>query len=257
MQSELNLNHTISIDKTEKKPWQKALKQGNLSPLRNCGAPEPNRYRLNQIADPASSQFMNRDESTLPACPTGIEQTGMVAQGAESMEAFTRFWDASRVSIRAYLSSMLPNPSLVDDCLQEVAIVGWKKAPKDKTQEDFLAYCLACARRIAKSSMRKNKINRLALLAPDVVVAMADTIRQREAEDSSGAEERLRALRACMEKLDAGQRELLESRYSDSGITVGERAVRSGQSADKLYKQLERLRTALRSCVSRKLEKQS
>ncbi len=159
-------------------------------------------------------------------------------------------------ALRTYLSTLLPQGSLVEDCLQEVAAVAWKKAPKDKTQRDFLAYCLACAKRIDLASIQKNKLGRLHLLAPDVALALTDTVRRQE-EEQAEPDQRIPALRQCLDGLDPRQRRLLEARYGDGGRGVGEEAKRLERSLDCLYKQLERLRSALRACVARQLGKEA
>ncbi|MFD0894303.1 hypothetical protein KBB96_09830 [Luteolibacter ambystomatis] len=169
------------------------------------------------------------------------------------LHAFNRCWEDCRVSFRAYLSSFVPDPTLVEDCLQELAIVAWQKSPLDRGHQDFLAYGLACAWRIGQAAIRRNKIGRMQLLAPDVMAALADTVRGRE-QASEPAGGRLAALRSCLASLDDKQRQLLEARYSgDEGAVLKDEARRLGRSPDSLYKQLERLRIALRDCISKRI----
>ena len=169
------------------------------------------------------------------------------------LDAFNQRWAECRVSFRAYLSCWVPDSALVEDCLQDLAVLMWQKGPLDRGREDFLAYGLACARRIGPAAVRKRKIAELQLLAPDVVVALADTLRSR---DSSAEQttDRIAALRSCLDSLEPKQRELLDARYAaDQGASMVASAKLLGRSLDSLYKQLERLRTVLRHCIAKRI----
>jgi RNA polymerase sigma factor (sigma-70 family) len=166
---------------------------------------------------------------------------------------FDTYWESCRVSVRAYLTSLISNKSDIEDCVQEVALIAWKKGPNGEGQRAFLGHCLATARLIGLATMRKQSKSRVQFLPPDVALSLADEVTQQELAEPSPVE-RIAALRACLSKLDETQRQLLAIRYSEDGRARLDEAARShGKSTDALYKQLERLRTNLRECVSRRM----
>ncbi|MGL4400252.1 MAG: hypothetical protein ACRCXD_10320 [Luteolibacter sp.] len=175
------------------------------------------------------------------------------AEGPPNQSEFTANWDQCRVSVRAYLSSLISNKSDVEDCIQEVALIAWKKGPSGEGQRAFLGHCLATARLIGLATARKHGKSRVQFLPPDVALSLADEVTQQELAEPSGVD-RVAALRACLARLDDSQRQLLAMRYSDDGRTRLDVIARSeGKSPDALYKKLERLRSTLRECVSRRM----
>lgn len=165
---------------------------------------------------------------------------------------FTQQWTLHQGSVQAYLASFLGNTTEVDDALQEVAVVVWQKGPHGEEPSAFLAYCLACARRIALAARRKQGNARLEVLSPEVAAILADRVAFQEQQEEAPSGERVLALRKCLKRIKPDQRALLESRYSgESKDELLAFAKRGGKSMDAIYKTLERLRELLRVCVER------
>ena len=168
-------------------------------------------------------------------------------------EQFTAQWATAQLSVRAFLTSYLSDRSVVDDCIQEVALLAWKKGPEDGPPEAFLGFCIACAKRIAMGEVRKKYRNKLRLLDPEIVTSLADTVASLEHQEPAPPIERISALRGCLEKLGPDSRRLLEIRYSAKDPSALKREAQSGKkSMDAIYKTLERLRAKLRDCVDSK-----
>lgn len=184
-----------------------------------------------------------------------LRQIGEVFSGGKSAaEPFSRQWANVRISLRSYLASLLFERSAVDDCLQEVAILAWRKGPRDVDDRAFLAWCIACAKRVGANEIRRKTRSRLRLLPLDLMDDLANAVAEAELEDPAEAPVRLEALRGCLEKLDAQQRRLLEIRYaSENSADLRKQAGALGKSIDAIYKRLERLREVLRNCVIRTL----
>lgn len=175
-----------------------------------------------------------------------------LAETERKQIVFTQQWTQHQAVLRAYLASFLGNSIAVDDALQEVALVVWQKGPWEHDASEFLAYSLACARRIALAACRKQGDARLELLSPEAATLLADQVVFQEQLESDAPNELMRALQKCLGKIKPEHRELLESRYS--GQSKDELHViskRAGKSMDSLYKILERLRERLRACVER------
>jgi DNA-directed RNA polymerase specialized sigma24 family protein len=177
------------------------------------------------------------------------------ASGLSAPDAgeFTAHWAGAQLSVRAYLNSYLSDRSAIDDCIQEVALLAWKKGPHGAPAGAFLGFCLACAKRIAMGEVRKKYRNRLHLLSPDILSTLSDTVATMEQEDPTSPAFRISALQGCLDMLEAAPRKLLELRYSSKDPAALQKAAKeSGKSIDALYKKLERLRTLLRDCVAGK-----
>jgi RNA polymerase sigma-70 factor (ECF subfamily) len=175
-----------------------------------------------------------------------------LAETERKQLVFTQQWTQHQAILRAFLASFLGNSIAVDDSLQEVALVVWQKGPWEVDASEFLAYSLACARRIALAACRKQGDIRLELLSPEAATLLADEVVFQEQQENSGPNELMRALRKCLEKVKPEHRELLESRYSgESKEELHLISKRVGKSMDSLYKTLERLRERLRACLER------
>lgn len=173
------------------------------------------------------------------------------------LEEFDQLWEGCRVSVRAYLASLLANRSDVEDCVQEVALIAWKKGPVAEGPRAFLGHCLAAARLIGLAASRKTGNSRVRFLPPDVALSLADEVMRQEQEQPAPTHKAL-ALRACLAQLNEQQRQWLGYRYSGDGRGRLEAAARSlGKSPDAIYKMLERLRTTLRNCVSKRMEEET
>lgn len=169
-------------------------------------------------------------------------------------EDFTVHWARSQLSVRAFLVGYLSDRSSIDDCIQEVALLAWKKGPRGKAEsEHFLAFCLACARRIAMSEVRKKYRHRSCQLSEETAASLADTVARKEQEEMTESSVRIAALQGCLEALEPAPRRLLELRYTSKDQTaLQQEAKATGKSIDAIYKKLERLRALLRDCVTRK-----
>lgn len=192
---------------------------------------------------------MLEDNGNQPVIRLGSQLPTLVEE--HKLLVFSQQWARHQLSVRAYLASFLGNSIAVDDALQEVAVVVWQKGPWEADASAFLGYCLACARRIALAARRKLNDPRMELLSPAAAAELADQVALQE-QRAAPADERLQALRKCLEKVQPEQRELLESRYAgESKEELRAFSKRGGKSMDALYKTLERLRELLRACVER------
>jgi DNA-directed RNA polymerase specialized sigma24 family protein len=193
---------------------------------------------------------------SLTHSPDGLLATGgtaaLTGPDADRVRKFSEHWPKAQRPVRAYLASFVPDGSLLDDCVQEVALVAWRKGPLDDGDQAFLHHTLACARHIGMAARRKFHGDRLKLLAPDVAQGLADAIAA--AQPAPEPTDRVEALRHCIGKLSPDQQALIRLRYGDdSASELSKEAKRAGKNLLTLYKRLERLRGLLRDCVTRQL----
>jgi RNA polymerase sigma factor (sigma-70 family) len=172
---------------------------------------------------------------------------------------FTDYFAELRPLLSAFLVTRTGgDPSAAGDCLQEIAVVLWKKHHADWSAEDFRRYAFRCADIEARSYRRRchRQGKRIVYLAPDVVQALGHETEELAAADPFPSRDRLNALHLCLSGLDPVQRELLDARYEKEGVgkTVAEIAVERGCKIEALYKRLERIRTSLQHCILKRLK---
>jgi RNA polymerase sigma-70 factor (ECF subfamily) len=133
------------------------------------------------------------------------------------------------------------------DVLQETATALWRKFAQYDRQQPFLPWAKRFARNEVLMFHRKRR--RYTFLTPDLI----ETLAERQSERDQEAEKRRRALRQCVEKLAPADRNLLDQRYAEAGVTIQHLATVTGETANVLYKALARIRRELLDCVNRAL----
>jgi RNA polymerase sigma-70 factor (ECF subfamily) len=165
-----------------------------------------------------------------------------------SHEDFAELYAGCHLELLRYVLALLPDRHLAEDVVQETARVLWRKFADYDRARPFWPW----ARGIAHFEVRKAR-SRLAVRKR----WFSDEMIERLAEERTAQEETLsrqcEALAACVEKLDAESRELLESRYA-SGIALRQFAEQRGKSANALYLTMHRIRLRLVECVNRTLK---
>lgn len=189
-----------------------------------------------------------------PAIASGLTQNDQAR-----IARFTDHFAELRPVLSAFLVTRTGgDPSAAGDCLQEVAVVLWKKHDTGWSAEDFRRYAFRCADIEARSYRRKcHRLGkRIVYLAPDVIQTLGNEAQQQIAADPVPSRRRLDALRLCLDGLDPVQRELLNARYEKEGAgkSVADIARERGCKMEALYKRLERIRTSLQSCIVKRLK---
>jgi RNA polymerase sigma-70 factor (ECF subfamily) len=133
------------------------------------------------------------------------------------------------------------------DVLQDTATALWQKFDQYDPGRPFLAW----ARRFAHNEvlMFHRRRRRYTFLTEDLIEALVE----RQTEQEHLEQQRRDALTRCLDKLPAVDRQLVDQRYSEPGMTVQRLAAASGQTANVLYKTLARIRRQLLACIERAL----
>lgn len=188
-----------------------------------------------------------------PPIPSDLSASPAAADDLSLHHRFGHQWEFAHLPVRAFLTAFLSTPAAIDDCVQEVALLAWKKGPIQEDSDRFKAFCLACARRIAMAEVRKKYRRRHRHLEIETLTAVAEAAAHAASAETAAAD-RLRALRECLSRLDGKARHLLDLRYANSDPeALKSEAAKAGLSVDAIYKKLERLRSLLRNCVAKKL----
>ena len=194
-----------------------------------------------------------------PSHPDSAITPDLPGEDQARVQRFTEYFTELRPVLSAFLVTRTGgDPSAAGDCLQEVAVVLWKKHQPGWNAEDFRRFAFRCADIEARSYRRKcHRLGkRIVYLAPDVIQALGNDTREQIAADPDSSR-RLDALRLCLDGLDPVQRELLDARYDKDGTakSVADIARERSCKMEALYKRLERIRTSLQNCILKRLKK--
>ena len=164
---------------------------------------------------------------------------------------FTRQFVAAQPALHGFLMSLAHDPHAADDLLQELAERMWRKFDDYDGNRPFVAWGIGFARLLAMEWRRKQQ--RLPLPLDDETL---DRLASEAADDAPRHDERLDALRACLQGLTERQRTVLRMRYQES-IPVAGIATSSNRTQMAVYKMLKHAHQALLNCISETLARQT
>lgn len=162
-------------------------------------------------------------------------------------EELVRLIAQAQRRLYAFVLALVRRPADADDILQETNVVMWRKRDAYRPGSDFFAWAFEIAR-LQTLAFRARQARQgdpfdAALLAELAAAAQAEL----EHYDS-----REFALRSCLQKLPAEQRELIAQRYGRPAA-VNSLAIELGKSAKAVSESLRRIRESLRQCIERTL----
>lgn len=161
----------------------------------------------------------------------------------EMKDKFITHLTMAQPSLWAYVFSLLPDHVAAQDILQETNLTLWRKADEFQPGTNFIAWACQVAYFHVLSYRRRARRDRLIL--DDGVFAY---LAERQADRAATLDDRLAALRGCLDKLPPPSRRLLEERYAPGG-SVKELAEADGRSVAALSQVLYRIREKLLSCI--------
>lgn len=185
------------------------------------------------------------DETQPAAKPVPSVHDAAKPVPADRYESFVRLLTKHEPVLRAYVKAGLPPQGDVDEVLQEVGIVAWRKFADLDDPAQFPRWACMIARFEVLKHRRKKARDRLVpddelvRLILDEGLAELDLQQQRQA-----------ALGRCLDKLPAPRRKLLLQAHAP-GRPVKELAERTGRTPGALSQMLCRLRRELLGCIER------
>ncbi len=154
-------------------------------------------------------------------------------------------------ALRAYIYSLLPDPALVDDILQETNLVLWRKADEFDPARPFMPWACRIGLFQVKAARRDAARDRH-VFDPELVDLLAAEPLP-TAESTSTLD---RALRDCLAELPRKKRDLILHRYHPDS-SVNEMAETRSQTPGALSLELHRIRRILEACIQGKLNEAS
>ena len=165
----------------------------------------------------------------------------------DDSDQFIQDLTASQNSLYGYILSLLPDRSVAQDILQEVSVTAWQKRADFTAGTSFFAWASKIAYFHVLSHRRKMSRDRL-VFDDDVL----DYLAERQVERATEVDRRAQALKDCLEKLPAAQKQLVEQRYAPGG-SVQDIATKAGKSVGAISQTLYRIRETLLKCVEQNL----
>jgi len=164
-------------------------------------------------------------------------------------ESFTRTFLRHERKVRAFVRTLMTSDAAVDDIIQEVATVAWRKFTDLKEEEDFGLWACVIARFEVMKWRRKIARDRL-VFSEHTLELLADD----ELENVDRRERERSALDGCLQKLSKAERTLVMAVHTP-GASIQRIAEETSQSVRRLYHKVSGLRAALLDCVKCQLAK--
>ena len=172
----------------------------------------------------------------------GEEKTGKNREDKTAL--FVPLFTASERRLRAFIYGMVPGQEDVDEIMQEVSVVLWKKFDQYEPGTEFIRWAYVVARYEVLMYRRKKARDRLCFSEK-----LLELLAEEYEEHRTVLDDERQALDYCLGKLTEGERELLMTVYAKD-MRINQIAEATGRTATSLYKRLNRLRKRLLDCVS-------
>ncbi|BCX46180.1 RNA polymerase sigma-70 factor [Haloferula helveola] len=161
---------------------------------------------------------------------------------------FVPLFTSSERRLRSFVFGMVPSQQDVDEIMQEVSIVLWKKFDQYEPGTEFIRWAYVVARYEVLLYRRKKARDRLCFSEK-----MLELLGEEYEDDEDVLERERTALDRCLKKLPESDRETLITIYSKD-MKINELAEATGRTATSLYKRLNRMRAKLLTCVESQLK---
>nr|WP_261344835.1 sigma-70 family RNA polymerase sigma factor [Neorhodopirellula pilleata] len=148
--------------------------------------------------------------------------------------------------VRGFLFTLLPNRDAVDEVMQEVSVVLWKKFSELESDDGFLPWAFVVSK--FEVLMYRRRLARDRFVFDEHLIGLLAA--EHPIEDTKKPVQEI--LKTCLVQLSDADRTLVLSVYA-SGVKVVSIAERMGVSSNSLYKSLGRLRRKLQQCVEAKM----
>ena len=162
-------------------------------------------------------------------------------------EEFIEHYSKSRDRLFAYIYALVPHQADAEDVFQRSSLLLWSKFSDFDRHRPFLPWACSLAHYEVRNFLRSVRRDRLHF--DEELVEQIAELRTRKATEG---ENRLEALRLCMERLKAADKDLVESAYGQDS-TIKEFAEASGIAVQTLYNRISLARSKLLGCLKMRL----
>lgn len=167
-----------------------------------------------------------------------------------SEERFVQLFAANENHLRAFIRSTGLDWNAVDEVVQTVSLVMWRKWDEFDPSTEFMRWGRVIARFEVLKYRRKMARDRH-VFREDVMELLAETVEEHS--NILSNENYREALAQCLGHLPQKSKELISAAYQD-GQTIRDLAAQIGKSDTALYKALDRIRKKLQECIHKRVE---
>jgi RNA polymerase sigma-70 factor, ECF subfamily len=160
-------------------------------------------------------------------------------------EQFIELLSSHQRQLLGYIVALVHNMDDAEDLLQQTNMVLWRKFDDYRPGTEFIRWACHVAHLEVLNFLRRSRRSPMPL-DERLLLQLADQRLDR----STIYEHYREALRLCMERLTADDRELLALCYGGA-LSIKDIALRLGRSADSVYHSLRRIRCILMGCITR------
>ena len=158
---------------------------------------------------------------------------------------FAELWLDAQHALGGFVCVHTQDQAMADDIVQEVARQATANFDQYDQSRPFIAWLIGIARqRIAE--VYRTRGRRPIVFSSEII----DSITEAYVDIQPEVDDRLDALRACMEQLSERHRRVIDLRYSRQ-LSQDDIAARVGSNGRAINAMLFRIRTALRDCVNK------
>jgi len=165
----------------------------------------------------------------------------------QKREEFTHCWLEAEPSVSAYVFASISSFHDAEDVVQRIAQELARRFDEYDSNRQFVGWALWIAKSRVIDFYRAQDRTRI-VFSDELLGQLADTI----AAQADGRSNRREALEACLEELPPKSRRLLDLRYVEE-LSAEEAAKEIDSTSGSVRVLLSRVRTALASCIERRL----
>jgi RNA polymerase sigma-70 factor len=153
-------------------------------------------------------------------------------------------------ALTAFLRAAVEDPAAADDLFQETMLVAWRRIGEYDRTRPFGAWLRGIAKRLVLAHARK-AAREVPLSSERVLDYLDQRLAQVERQPGDTLDEKIVALRDCIERLAPMYREPLDLHYGQSRTTdwIAEKLA---TTKDAVQKRLQRARVQLAECLEHK-----
>jgi len=165
----------------------------------------------------------------------------------QKREEFTHRWLEAEPSISAYVFASITGFHDAEDVVQRIAQELARRFDEFDSGQPFVGWALWIAKSRVIDYYRAQGRSRV-VFSDELLSQLADTI----VSQSDGRSQRREALEACLDELPPRSRRMLDLQYVEER-SAAEIAQETGATSGSVRVLLSRVRTALASCIERRL----
>jgi RNA polymerase sigma-70 factor (ECF subfamily) len=186
--------------------------------------------------------------------PMDLELDRLERARAGSADAFADLVRLHQAIVRAFLGRFVRDRDMAENLAQETFLAAYRTLGTYRGEAPLRQWLLGIARHQALMYLRgegRRPAQSLESLEGNLAQTMALRL-QSESGNLSGQEERVAALKSCMESLAPASREMVREFYF-RGQNASEIARATGKKEGAVWMSLLRIRQALRHCIKTRL----